>query len=493
MELSTKSTEPLEACLQTAKQAGSPREQAENFVSVGYYPYPWQWTFHSVARDADRENGPVEIGLGGARGPGKSHAIFSQIALDDSKRVDGLKSLFIRKTAQSAKESFDDLIDKTIRGKVRFERANNVLRFENGSRILLGGFHNEDDIDKYIGIEYDLIAVEELNQLTEEKYIKLLGSLRTSKENWRPRTYTSFNPGGIGHNFVKERFVLPHRLMEEKRTRFVPSTYKSNPLLNAEYIQYLEGLGGDLGRAWREGDFDLFAGQYFREWRYETHVCQPFDIPKDWRRFCALDYGFNHPLSLGWYAIDPDGVLYRYRELVQSGLNYSEAAELFVSMTTPVEDIAYIVADPAIWAKKGERTDSLSGAEVFQGRVKELLKKDIRLVRADNNRILGWNSVREYLRPFEREGVLTAKFQVFSTCSALISCLPSQQHDERNPEDMLKQDGDDPADELRYAIMSRPTPSLTREQVGDIEFARMIKKKNSTVGKLHFYGNRGIR
>lgn len=420
----------------------------------------------------------MEIGAGGARGPGKSHAIFAQTALDDCQRQENLKFLFIRKTAISAKESFGDLIDRILKNKIPFDLSNNIISFANKSRILLGGFHSEDDIDKYVGVEYDGIVLEELNQLTEEKYEKLRGSLRTSKPKWRPRIYASFNPGGVGHNFVKSRFVLPHRLREEKQTRFIPATFDANTYLNKEYVDYLQGLNGDLGRAWREGDFDLFAGQFFKEFRENIHICDPFTIPEDWMRFCAFDYGLNHPLSLGWYAISPENQLFRYRELHGSGMSYTQSAEEYVAMTPQNEKISYIVCDPAMWAKKGENDDLLSGAEIFAKRVQDLTSKMPRLIKADNARVIGWGMVREHMRPFMgADDKMTANIQIFSTCKAMIKALPEQVHSERIPEDMEKQDGDDPADELRYAVMSRPKPSYTPEQKEKKEFNAAMKRK----------------
>lgn len=443
-------------CLATAKQAGSPRDQAERFVGSSYVPLPWQWKFHAAARLADVKDGPVEIGAGGARGPGKSHAVFAQIGLDDCQRFAGLKGLFLRQTVVSAKESFGDLIDKVLQGKTNFERTQSSILFANGSRIILGGFKDENDIDKYVGIEYDFIAIEELNQLSEDKLEKLKGSLRTSKQGWRPRLYTSFNPGGSGHGFVKSRFVIPWRTRSETKTRFVPATYRENPYLNDEYIEYLEGLTGDLGRAWREGEWDLFAGQYFKEWRYDVHVCEPFEIPREWRRFVSGDYGFRAPSSIGWYASSPDGKVYRYRELYGSGMSYSQLADEYVARTSPTEEIEYIVFDPAFWAKKGERDDALSGAEVFSKRVKEITKRTPRMVRGDNNRIPGWGVVREYLKSYLEEEELTADLQVFSTCTELIRTLPELQHDTLHPEDLDSDGEDHAADELRYALMSRP-------------------------------------
>ena len=94
----------IASCIESAKDAGCLSEQVEQLLNYGYIPYPWQWRFHAACREADEPNGPVDIGLGGARGPGKSHAVLSQTALDDCQRVKGLKCLFLRQTGTSAKE-----------------------------------------------------------------------------------------------------------------------------------------------------------------------------------------------------------------------------------------------------------------------------------------------------------------------------------------------------------------------------------------------------
>lgn len=481
-------SQALENCLKTAKEAGCPSDQVENFLKKGYVPFPWQWEFHSGARQADKKDGPVDLGLGGARGPGKSHAVPSQVGLDDCQRVSGLKGLFLRQTGVSAKESFEDLIDKTLKGRISYTYASNVLRFENGSKVILGGFRDERDLDKYIGIEYDLIIIEELNQLSKERILKLKGSLRTSKENWRPRLYTSFNPGGKGHSWVKDRYVLPYKTALENETRFYPSTYKVNLFLNKEYIDYLEGLQGNLGKAWRDGEWDLFAGQYFTEWRTSIHTCKPFVIPFDWKHFCGLDYGYSAQASLGWYAIDPNGTLYRYKEFYGNKHTGSQLGEKFVQMTNPSEKIQYIVCDPSFWAKRGEDDNALSTAEKFENRIKEILKSISSnlssptismpaLIKGNNDRITGWLEIREWLKPFEKEGKLTAKLQVFSTCREFLRTFPALTHSINNPEDLETDSEDHGADELRYVIMSRPQPLETGEQKESRMFQEMIKKR----------------
>lgn len=470
--------EALEKMITTAYDVGVPQDQLENFLRAGYVPLPWQLEFHSLARQIDKEDcGFVEIGLGGARGPGKSLSILGQITLDDSQRMPGLKSLFLRQTGISAKESFEDLIDKLLLGKIsyRYNRSGNVLIFPNKSRIVLGGFENEKDIDKYVGIEYDLIAIEEMTQLSEEKVLKLKGSLRTSKTNWRPRLYASFNPGGLGHFWVKEKFID-----SSDNTRFIGSTYKDNPYLNKEYVEYLESLPGDLGRAWREGDWDLFQGQYFQEWRREIHTCKPFTIPDEWKKYVWLDYGYTAPSAVYWVAINCDGIVYLYRELYTIQRTYKELAEDIISLTTDAEKISYWVADPSIWNIKGE--DKLSGAELMQAKHRELTSKTLLLKKGNNDRVVGWNVVREYLKPIMVQDKVIAKLQVFTTCPNFITTFPSLIYDKSRVEDLDSDGLDHSADAIRYGLMDRPRQTIDREKFKEKFFYQKMKQERRKKG-----------
>ena len=448
----------IEKCILVAKQAGCPWDQTEQLLNCGYIPYPWQWRFHAAARLADLPPGPVDVGLGGARGPGKSHAVLSQAALDDCQRVKGLKVLFLRQTGTSAKESFDDLVNKTLRGHIIYWKTANSLKFENGSRIILGGFKDERDIDKYIGIEYDLIIVEELTQLSEEKYNKLRGSLRTSKPNWRPRMYTSFNPGGVGHTWVKARYVVPFRDDTQAQTRFVPSTYKENPALNKEYIDYLESLQGDLGRAWREGDWDLFEGQYFSEFRRDKHVCEPFTIPERWPRFLSIDpSGRSGVTSCHWYTVDSDGRVYVYREHYKTGMDMDEHAEGIARLSKDENGIEekyqYGVIDSAAYAKAGY---SETAVEIY---MRHGVGVTYQLLPAAKERVIGWNVVHQYLRidtPSRDNPNPQPLLKIFKNCVNLIREIPSAQHDELHLEDVksIRNGAEhfDAIDDLRYFL-----------------------------------------
>jgi PBSX family phage terminase large subunit len=460
--------ETLELCIQTAKSSGCPRDQVKRFLESGYIPYPWQWQFHSAARQADFQGGPVDIGLGGARGPGKSHAVLSQCALDDCQRVPRLKGLFLRQTGTAAKESFDDLVEKVLLGHIPYNKSQFVLSFANGSRIILGGFKDENDIDKYVGIEYDFIIVEELNQLTEEKYNKLRGSLRTSKPNWRPRMYTSFNPGGSGHEFVKKRYIKPFRLNQETETRFVGGTYKDNPSLNPDYILYLESLTGDLGKAWREGDWDLFAGQFFTEFSKSIHVITPFIPDDDIKIVGGLDWGYSHPFSFHLASVskifmrDNHGdtiIFYRTKTFFEiygvkkqpSEWSKLIKEELYKRFNMTLNGISWVMADSSIEDKGVDGSTSIKDQfKLDDDRWGRILKP---ADKSPGSRKAGWVNMHRWLS-IAPDNV--PYWQIASNCYYLVDTLPTLRHDENDTEDVesSRKGGidDDCGDDQRYML-----------------------------------------
>jgi len=438
----------LENFITEAKENNIPKEQLINFIKGKYIPLKWQLKFHSVCRDADNENGPVDIGAGGARGPGKSKAIFSQLTLDDCQRIPGLKGLFLRQTGKSASESFEDLINDTLKGKVQYEynSSQNVLKFANGSKVILGGFETERDIDKYVGIQYDVMAIEERNQITGSKIEKLKGSLRTTKPNWRARMYSSFNPGNIGHQDIKKTFILPYQMGEETITKFIPSTYRDNPYLQKEYIDYLNSLPGALGKAWREGDFDTFEGMYFSEWDYNQHVIEPFKIPESWIRIRGIDVsGRKGTTSCHIYAIDYDGNVYITHEHYKTGLDADEHARQIRTMSEGI-DIRYTVIDTSAFDKLG-MPETL--AEIYER------NGVLGLVPASKQRIPGWNFVHQYLR-WDKDN--KPKLRIFKNCVNIIRTIPLAIHDENKPEDIksiyIGAEHNDALDELRYVLQT---------------------------------------
>lgn len=427
--------------------AGLPRDQADRFMRAGYVALPNMLPFHRVARQIDdRRHHIREILLDGTRGSAKSHAVIAQVGIDDCQRCAGGKWLFLRKTERAAAESFEDLVARVLHG-VQHKANSERIEFVNGSRILIGGYKDASDIEKYIGIEYDGgLVVEEVTQLSGDRLEMLFGSVRTSRPDWVPRVYLTTNPGGVGHQFIKNRFVIPNREGRETFTRRFFSSYRDNPFINVEYKEYLESLTGDLARAWRDGDWDVFAGQAFPEWRHDLHVVKPFEIPTHWTRKTGFDWGYHAPACCLWAARNPDnGRWVIYRELYQAGLTDPRQAETILQLEDAQNETPAIVrrfADPSMWAKKTQGADPTSSADIFK-------LHGLTLTPASNDRLAGKRKIDALLAPLAdgQPGVL-----VFETAVNFIRTFPQLIYDETHVED-VDTDGEDHAyDALRYLL-----------------------------------------
>ena len=398
-------------------------------------------------------DGPTQIGQGGGRGGAKSHSAVCQVVHDDCKRFPGLKWLYLRSIGASARESFEDMIGKALPGAMQYYiRARSALELPNGSRVILGGFRNERDIDKYVGIEYDGIVADDAHLISKGKYDKIRGSLRTSKEDWRPRIYVTFNPGGIGHAYLKKLFVEPWRQKQETDTRFFFSLPEDNKFLNPEYIQYLDGLTGWLYKAWRKGNFDIAAGQFFTTFDRDVHVREPFRIPTNWKCWLAMDYGWIH-----W------NVVYLFAKSADSGDVYvvdSHAARRWI-VSSHASGIEAMLSRNGIHRRQIRRF--VAGPDVFSRRDEVTIAQQYeqhgwKLEAAQTDRI---NGAAEILRRLgdAAQGIRPSVF-IFDRCARLIESLPAMQHDPHRPDDVLKVDadedgngGDDFYDTFRYGLM----------------------------------------
>jgi len=439
-----------EPVVQAAHDAGCPPDQIERFLVAGYIPQPVQLRFHAEARKADALDGPTWVGMGGARGGSKSHATMAQVGLDDCQRTPGLKALFLRKVQKSAAESMDDLVFRVFKG-VRYDYSSSEgrIEFANGSRILLGGYNNESDINKYIGVEYDEVVIEEATQLSEDKIVKLRGSVRTSRNDWRVRIYPTTNPGGIGHNWFKKAFIDPHKLgtqgeLTGNRTAFVPANYHDNAFLASDYIEYLDGLPEPLRSAWRDGNWDIFEGMAFPGWRADENIVDPYELPSWWPRWRAVDWGYSAPFCCLWFAKDPDsGRVYVYRELYQSGLTDRQQARL-IREYSGKEQYTFTYSDPSMFSRKNTSDIATSSADEYN-------LEGVYLTRADNERVSGKRKVDRMLSNLTdgKPGLL-----VFNNCRNLIRTLPSLVYDEHNAEDIDTNQEDHAYDALRYGLSS---------------------------------------
>ena len=317
--------DPIESYIQYAKSQGLAPDQIQRFLQAGYVPLKPLHAFHRAARDADNRKYPRNLGLGGTRGSAKTHHAIAQIGIDDCQRIENLKWLFLRKTQKAAGESLTDLTSKVLNNVKCIKNTERIV-YPNGSKIIIGGYKDEKEIDNYIGQEYDGYLIEEQNQLSGEKQEKILGSLRTSKPNWRPRIYSTFNPGGIGAAYTKALFIDPWQAKSETKTKFFETWYYDNPFIDLDYVDYLEGLTGWLARIWRDNDWVVLAGKALKELNQAVHGFSD-QIPDHWPRYISLDYGHSHPWAAGFFALDYDGRIWMYDEIYGWGGEPDTGAE----------------------------------------------------------------------------------------------------------------------------------------------------------------------
>lgn len=449
----------FERYAQTARAAGVPRKYFELLVDAGIVLQPKQLQFAAACSLCDQEGGPTEVGFGGARGGGKSHAGLAVLAAD-CLRYPGLTCLLLRKVGKSNREGFNELRLKVLRGvKTTWKVAEGILLFENGSKIVLGHFQKESDVDVYLGLEYDVILVEEATTLSSAKYRTIGTCNRTSKPGFRPRMYSTTNPGGIGHAWFKAKFIAPFKKGRETDTRFVPSTVDDNACVNPEYRAKLDGLTGWQKRAWRYGDWDIAAGQYFTTFRHEVHVRPLNDMPKPLpgvhSLWGSLDYGFTHYTAY-YPFMATDGKLYVLGEHCERRWlpprHVDGIRSLLGRHDLYIENLSKTVAGLDVFSQKGD-----ASARTIADQYAD---EGLHLTPAKVDRVTGASEILRRLGDVDAEKPVEPTLFIADTCVRLIECLPYLEHDPHRPEDVLKVDadddgigGDDPYDGLRYGVM----------------------------------------
>ncbi len=460
---------PWERYFFVGRRAGCPMDQMKRFEQADVILQERQLAASAAARLCDRADGPTAIGYGGARGGGKSHWLLAQMGADDCQRVPGLKCLLLRKVGKANLEHFEDL-RRRLFGKLghEFSAFRGILSFNNGSRIIAGHFQNEKDIDAYLGLEYDVIGIEEATTLTARKYQDITTCCRTSKPNWRPRIYSTTNPGGVGHAWYRKRFIEPWQRCAETETRFIAARVTDNRWNNPEYLRVLQGLSGWQRRAWLDGDWDIAAGQYFTTLRREVHVLLDFDDTRAREWFAALDYGFAHYTVVLLGCTDGDGNMFVV----------DEHAERLWLPQRHAPAIKAMLARHKIGDRKLEIPDLkrfVAGADVFSRQsdgttiAAQYAKLGINLRVANTDRVNGWAEIMT--RFGDVEANIRPSLFMHQRCGRLIETLPTLQHDPNRPEDVLKTDadeegigGDDAADALRYLVATK-SRAVTQRQL----------------------------
>lgn len=373
-----------------------------------------------------------EVLFGGAAGGGKSYAQIID-ALLYAVQYPGSKQLILRRTYPELDKS---IIRTTLalypKDIYKYTSSTHTGSFTNGSIIDFGYCDNENDVYRYQSSEFDVIRFDELTHFTKEMYVYLISRLR-GVNGYPKQMKSTTNPGGIGHKWVKERFIDtgPTDTVIETggSTRvFIPSLVSDNTFLMAKdrsYIRRLENLSEKDRKALLHGQWDIFDGQYFDEWDRDIHVVKPFDIPPHWKHYAAMDYGLDM-LAVYFIAVDNTGNAYIYNEIYQPNLIISAAAQLIKERMAHTPQAFY--APPDLWNRRQDTGQSVATIFAQQG---------LLLTKSVNDRQTGWYAVKEYLHPQTDEtGAKTARLKIFSNCVNLIRTLPALTHDVRNVNDV---------------------------------------------------------
>lgn len=444
-----------------SKLPKSLRDEIQNGDKVSFRPNPGPQTDFLAAPELD-------VLYGGAAGGGKSYAMI----------VDPLRSvmfkehnaLILRCTLGELRELIDksrELYPLAYPG-AKFKESEKVWTFPSGAKIQYGFLERDSDVYQYQGRAYSWIGFDEITHLPTEFAWNYLGSrLRTTNPQLDVYMRCTANPGGIGHSWVKKRYIDPAEpnttfVASGLSRKFIPAKLQDNPYLAADgrYQLMLESLPEVERRRLLGGDWNIVDGIAFPEFNLNEHVIHPMEIPPYWERIKSVDYGYSAPACCLWGAVDPQsGTLIIYKELYERGL---EPPELARRMKDLEDEDAMLklfhrsisgVIDWAVFARTGHTGPTIG---------ETLLRAGHKLRAADKNRKGGKIQIHEWLRPDDKG---RPRLQIFSTCPNLIRELQALPLKENDPEDVDTHADDHAYDALRYMVMSRPRRETMRDRM----------------------------
>ena len=460
-------------------------------MRIDYTPTPKQALFHATRADI--------VLYGGAAGGGKSKACVMD-AFARCMRWPGTHAYLFRRTYPELKDTLIAEAVSSIPPELgKYNASSHDLTLTGGSVMHFRACQRPGDVYKYQGAQIHWLYIDELTHFDKGVFDYLRTRVRAVKAlGIVPVVRCTSNPGGYGHSWVKAMFVdsaRPGEIHEQRvfsqrlnrwqvRTvQYIPALATDNPYLSEDYIFELEQKPAKLREALLEGKWDAFEGQVFAEFaddpahyadRRWTHVIDPFVIPAHWRRYRSFDFGYTRPFSVGWWAVDEEGVLYRYRELYgcpkgQANVGVEWTPSEIARQIRAIEDAAgetgvMGVADPSIW-------DASRGQSVAE----QMMREGVTFMPGDNARLPGKMQVH-YRLAFDRSGY--AQMYVMSNCREFIRTLPALSYDEHRVEDIDTEGEDHIYDETRYMCMARPIaaracaprPTGLIDQYGDRPF-----------------------
>lgn len=357
----------------------------------------------------------------------------------------GIKQLILRRTFPELERSLIRTMLEVYPKKLyNYNTSKHTLTFVNGSLTDFGFCDNENDVYKYQSSEYDVIRLDECTHFTGTMYDYLRTRIRGAND-FPKQTKCSTNPGNVGHQYFKSRFIdvappMETYTQENKRTGkkttrlFIPSRVYDNTFLmekDPDYVERLEELEDeDTRKALLDGSWDLYEGQFFSEFSRDVHVVDylPPRTP-DWRIYFTMDYGLD--MFAGYFiAVDNHERGYVLSEIYKPNVVISDAAKMIKERQKElgIKKVDEYLAPSDMWNRRQET--AMSVADIFY-------KYGIRLYKTSRDRIDGWAAMKEWMKPFTDEiGERVAKLRIHNSCVNLIRCIPALQYDPNRPSDV---------------------------------------------------------
>lgn len=410
-----------------------------------------------------RLRGFREILYGGARGGGKTEWGIERVGPSQTmNRHPRYRGLVIRLNAVDLTYWVDRATQRWEPFGVRRKGDPPIFIFPTGGIVRTGHLQDEKAYSKYLSHEYHKLLIEELTTIpTLDRYLNLISCVRSKIPDIVPEILATTNPGGDGHQWVKNRFVVrgpwgtPFRLLDAKGNEtsmygiYIPARVTDTPQIaegDPLYIEYLASLPEKRRRAWLDGDWDAYEGQMFPEFSRDRHVIAPMQPPSWWKKYRSIDWGFSpDPWTCGWYAVDELGHEIKYREAHGWEMTPEEVALKILELSRDDGgNFGMTVADPSMWT---HRDESVSTAEKME-------RAGLPLEKGNNERIQGWMRIHEYLRNNPVTGI--PWLRICANCIKSIEALPLLVHDQKKVEDAAAHSMDHWPDHDRYHLMRRP-------------------------------------
>lgn len=418
-----------------------------------------------------------EVLFGGSKGGGKSYALILAALAHINEA--GYKAIIFRRTYPKLSELIDRAHQIFPHLGGRYSAKDYRWIFPSGFTLKFAHCQNEEDKYIYQGHEYHFMGFDQVEEFTESMYLFLMAQVRNPPPGTFTEVRSTANPGGIGHAWVfrrfmvdpitneeltpgtiiRERFELPFDAGNKKRgdlllrsRLFVPATVYDNKILlnnDPRYLTNLMSLPEAERKALLEGDWHVFAGQYFKEWSTARHVIHPFQIPQNWIRFRCTDFGSTAPFATYWCAVNEAGHVFVYREYYAAGYTARQHGkrikELSVDEFGDPEDYAFSVIDPSVFSKTGQ---DYSIGEVLMEEGYTGIEP------GGNDRLAGWQELHHRLLFIDNaEPPKTPSIFFFSNCINAIRTIPGLIHDPHRQEDLNTDGEDHAADAIRYGLM----------------------------------------